>query len=178
MKFRQFFASVFLLMSISAMSLGQTFNEYQVKAVFVFNFTSFVQWPESAFESKQSPFIIAVAGENVFGSYLEEVVQGEKVNGHPIVISFAKDLKSLAKCHLVYIPKTADDWDEGDLKRLKEANVLTVSSHPSFMDKGGMIYLYNENSKIRLQINPEAATAGGLNVSSKLLRLASIYKTK
>jgi hypothetical protein len=60
--------------------------EYKVKSVFIFNFTKFVDWPSTSFESEDSPFIIGIIGNNPFGNYLEETVLGEKVGPHPIVI--------------------------------------------------------------------------------------------
>ena len=52
--------------------------EYQVKAVFLFNFAQFVDWPSKAFPEPQTPLVIGVVGEDPFGPYLDETVRGEK----------------------------------------------------------------------------------------------------
>src|SRR5438128_12279187 len=60
--------------------------EYQVKAVFLFNFAQFVEWPRNAFPETRAPLVIGVLGEDPFGSYLDETVRGEKVNDRPLVV--------------------------------------------------------------------------------------------
>jgi hypothetical protein len=59
-------------------------QEYQLKAVFLFNFAQFVEWPASAFPSPETPLVIGVLGEDPFGPYLDETVRGEKVNDRPL----------------------------------------------------------------------------------------------
>ncbi len=42
-------------------------SEYQVKAVFLFNFGQFVEWPKDAFDTPQAPFVIGILGDDPFG---------------------------------------------------------------------------------------------------------------
>lgn len=49
--------------------------EYQVKAVFLFNFAQFVTWPS---QPADAPLVIGILGDDPFGSYLDETVRGEK----------------------------------------------------------------------------------------------------
>src|SRR4051812_37005374 len=74
-------------------------SEYRVKAVFIFNFTQFVEWPSSSFASDQAPLVIGVLGENPFNGYLENAVAGEKAEGHPIVINYYKNPDEVKACH-------------------------------------------------------------------------------
>ena len=60
--------------------------EYQVKAAFLLNFTKFVQWPATAFADEHSPLAICILGEDPFGNTLNDMVKGEAVNGHELVI--------------------------------------------------------------------------------------------
>ena len=41
-------------------------DEYQVKAVFLFNFAKFVEWPATAFKSANEPIRICLLGQNPF----------------------------------------------------------------------------------------------------------------
>jgi hypothetical protein len=56
---------------------------------------------------------------------------------------------------------------------LRNSSVLTVSEVPGFADAGGMIEFVIEDDKVRFHINPAAARAAGLTVSSRLLSVAS-----
>ena len=53
--------------------------EYRVKAVFLFNFAQFVDWPPDAFTAPGQPFVIGVLGKDPFGPELDAVVRGETV---------------------------------------------------------------------------------------------------
>ena len=149
--------------------------EYQVKAVFLFNFTEFVEWPSESFAYNQAPFIIGVLGDNPFGSYLEKVVSGEKMKGHPLTVSFFKNPEEIKTCHILFINKNSTNNQKDVLAGLKGKSILTVSDNPDFLKEGGMIRFFTRNNKIQLQINLDAAKNANLDTSSKLLRLAEIY---
>src|SRR6185295_17077931 len=70
---------VLLLVSVAIAAPAP--SEYQVKAVFLFNFTQFVDWPAQSFADARAPFVIGVLGRDPFGSALDEAVRGETVNG-------------------------------------------------------------------------------------------------
>src|SRR5262245_52584440 len=48
-------------------------SEHRVKAVFLFNFSKFVEWPPSAFAAADAPFVIGVFGRDPFGNDLDDV---------------------------------------------------------------------------------------------------------
>jgi hypothetical protein len=172
-----FFLS-FLTLFTNMQSTGQTLNEYQVKAVFLYNFTTFVEWPKTSFADAKAPFVIGIIGENVFQRYLEEVVEGEKVNGHPITIRYVRDVAGAKDCQILFVSNNSGVDFKSYARQMQKNPVLTVSDDASFMESGGMIFLYNEANKIRLLINDNAAENAGLTISSKLLRLATLYKKK
>jgi hypothetical protein len=153
----------------------QVTREYQIKAVFLFNFTQFIEWPESSFAYSDEPMIIGILGDNPFGSSLNDAITGEKVNGHPLVVKHFEDYAQLGKCHILFINETETNKTEQIAAMLKEQNVLLVSdSSSAFLKLGGMIRLYTRGNQIKLQINLESTRAADLIVSSKLLRLAEI----
>ncbi|HEU4903685.1 MAG TPA: YfiR family protein [Flavisolibacter sp.] len=143
----------------------------QVKAVFLFNFTQFVTWPSFSFNGNHAPFVIGVLGTDPFGQYLDNVVEGEQVDGHPIIVKRYDEAKEAKECHILFINKS------NPAEALKEVNtqgILTVSDADNFARKGGMIRFSVENNRIRLQINARAAKEASLSISSKLLRLANV----
>jgi YfiR/HmsC-like len=148
--------------------------EYQLKAVFIYNFTRFVEWPPEAFESYNDPFVIAIIGNDPFGSYLEQAIAGESIGRHPIRIKRIKELDKDEKCHIVFI----NEDDPGRIKEIlaqaDDQNILTVSDAANFASIGGMIGFFTENNKIRMHINTGAVRNAQLTISSKLLRLAKV----
>lgn len=149
-------------------------GEYQVKAVFLYNFAQFVEWPESAFADPDTPFSICVLGEDPFGAQLDNVVQGESVAGRPLTVRRMKAVEEAGGCHILFISTS----ESANLARihsaLRDRSVLTVSDMEAFVSRGGMVRLFTESKRIRLRIGLTAVSAAGLTISSKLLRLAEI----
>lgn len=149
-------------------------REYQVKAVFLFNFAQFVDWPPQAFPEAQTPLVIGILGEDPFGAYLDETVRDEKVTNRPLAVQRYRRVEEIKTCHILFISRSESDRLGQILARLKDRNILTVGDADGFARRGGMIGFVTEKNKIRLRINLEAAKAANLIVSSKLLRPAEI----
>jgi len=151
--------------------------EYQIKAVFLFNFGQFVDWPPQTFPRAQSPLVIGILGSDPFDSYLDEVVQGEKVNDHPLVIQRYRRAEDIGSCQILFISRSEAGRLDRVLAGLKGRSILTVGDTEDFARRGGMIRFMTVNNKIRLQINVDAARAAELTISSKLLAPSQIVKT-
>ncbi|WP_169306897.1 YfiR family protein [Pedobacter polaris] len=158
--------------------IEDTPNEYQLKAVFLYNFTQFVAWPNKSFKNEKDPFIIGILGENPFGSFLEETIRDESVKGHPIIVRHFDSVKDIKTCHILYINLKNQNEMEEVLIRLKNQNILTVGDASKFIQLGGIIGFVLSDNKVGFKINVDAANLTDLSISSKLLRLATVTKVK
>ena len=152
-------------------------HEFEIKAVFLYNFVRFVDWPLRVFPEPQTPMIIGVLGEDPFGAALDEAVHGETVNGRPLVVRRFRRVEDVDHCHVLFISRSESARLGSILARLKDQGILTVSDADDFTRHGGMIRFVTESNKVRLRINVEASRAAGLMISSKLLRPAEIVTT-
>ena len=148
--------------------------EYRVKAGFLFNFPQFVEWPTRAFREARSPIVIGILGDDPFGRYLDELVQGEKIGERPLVVQRFARVEDIADCHILFVSRSEAGQFDKILARLRDRSVLTVGEEESFERAGGMVRFVIESNKVRLRINPDAAKASELTISSKLLRLATL----
>jgi hypothetical protein len=148
--------------------------EYQLKAIFLFNFAQFVEWPPEAFPQAQTPLVIGVLGEDPFGTYLDETVRDETVNNRPLAVQRYHRVEEIKTCHVLFISRSEADQLEQILATLHGRHILTVGDADSFAGRGGMIRFVLEQNKIRLRVNLEAAKDANLTISSKLLRPATI----
>jgi hypothetical protein len=160
-----------------ALAQSSASPEYQLKAVFLFNFAQFVEWPASAFAGPDSPLVIGVLGEDPFGTYLDETVRGETVNGRPLVVRRYRGVEEIGTCHILFVSRLEQRRVQGVLDSLHGRSILTVSDTKPFATLGGMIRFVTDRNRIRLRINLEAAQAADLTLSSKLLRPAQIVST-
>jgi hypothetical protein len=166
----------FALLSATGLHLSaQTVSkEYQIKAAFLYNFSQFVEWPAGAFPNTQAPLVIGVIGDDPFGSYLDDIVRGEKVNNHPLVVQRFHRIDEITKCHVLFVSRSEAKQIEQILSTLRGRNILTVGDFEDFAQRGGMIRFITANNKIRFRINVGVARAAKLTISSKLLRAAEI----
>jgi len=149
-------------------------TEYQVKAVFLFNFAQFVDWPADAFSSPTTPLVIGVLGDDPFGDFLDQNVRHEQLGGRPFQVRRYQSVDEIKTCHILFISRPNADRPEEILAGLRRRPLLTVSDADGFALRGGMIRFVTDRSRIRLQLNLEAAEAAHLSISSKLLRVAEI----
>jgi hypothetical protein len=167
-----------LVMSLFGVSMDAppqqiTAREYQLKAAFLFNFTQFVEWPAEAFAQDDSPLVIGILGEDPFGSYLDDIVQGEKLNNHPLVVRRYAKVEDIKECHILFINAKGKGLKDV-LDNLKSTSTLTVSDVDSFVKSGGMVRFFTEDNKLRIRIGLDPIKEARLVVSSKLLRLAEV----
>lgn len=149
-------------------------KEYQIKALFLFNFAQFVDWPPTAFADSNTPLVIGILGENPFGTYLDETVGNEKVNNRPLEVQRYRQVAEIKACHVLFISRSETNHLAQILADLKDRSILIVGDVDDFVQRGGMIRLATAQNKIRLIINVEAAKAARLTLSSRLLRSAEL----
>jgi hypothetical protein len=167
-------ALISLVVSGLAISAPATSPEYQVKAVFLFNFAQFVEWPTQSFEDAAAPFVIGVLGADPFGSALEAAVRGETLNGRSFVVERYRSVTEIRHCQVLFISRSEEAHIGEISAALAGRSILTVSDIEGPAQRGVMIRFVAENNRIRLRINVDAAKAAGLSISSKLLRPAEL----
>jgi hypothetical protein len=165
-----------LLMLVPAHA--EIFDQYQVKAVFLYNLTNFIRWPASKNHDVDRPFTIAILGRDNLGTYLDKAVSTESVNGRRIVLKRYMDLDELRRqpCDLLFVGEDQQAiWPQIRAITRQHA-ILTVSDVEGFAHRGGMVNLLTSGRKIRIEINIEEAKKKGFEISAKLLRLSRIVK--
>jgi hypothetical protein len=160
-----------------ALVTGAAPGEYQVKAVFLFNFARFVEWPDTAFADARAPFVVGVFGHDPFGADLDEVVKGETVHGRPLLVRRVQSAAEAAQCQILFIHQSEDRRLTEVLSALDRRSTLTVSDVPGGAQRGVMIRLVTEQGRVRMRINVEEARAAELVISSNLLRSAEIVQS-
>jgi len=163
-----------LMLLLGAASAAEAPTEFQVKAVFLFNFSRFVEWPPQAFSAADQPFGVCILGDDPFGSRLDDAVRGEQIAQHPLSVRRLHSVGDSRGCQILYIAASEAGQVRQIPAALEHRGVLTVSDINGAAEAGVMIQFTTENNRIRLRINVDAARAAGLIISSKLLRPADI----
>src|ERR1700728_1943637 len=81
-------------------------SEYQVKAVFLFNFTHFVEWPPQTFTSPGEPYVIGILGDDPFGTRIDDVIRNERVGEHPLVVRRFHNAGEIGDCQMLFVGRS------------------------------------------------------------------------
>jgi hypothetical protein len=145
--------------------------EANLKAVFLFNFARYVTWPSAGMNERSPADIrICVGAEDTFFTLLKTAVQDETVDGKPLVPVALSGLDEARRCQILYVGDGNSADGKAWLTAVRGRQVLTVAEGP--LNDETVIAFFRDGNRIRFDINRDAAARHGLNVSSKLLRLA------
>ena len=151
--------------------------EYLVKATFLYNFAKFTEWPDEAFEGPGSPLRICILGDGRFGDAFENI-KGKTVGARPLSIRYCRDVEESKGCHVLFIGFSEENHVSEILEKLDDRSCLTVGDGTAFTRSGVMLGFFLENNKVRFEANLTAIGRSRLSISSRLLKLARIYKPK
>lgn len=160
--------------AVTAPAQDSSSSEYLIKAGFIYNFAKLVDWPATAFSQPDSPIVIGILGADPFGPVIDKVLAGKKVNDHAFLIKRLKSAADAKDCHILFVSASETARINDAIRLTKSMPILTISEIPGFANRGGIINLTLEDSRVRFEVNVDAAKAADLNISSRLLALAKI----
>ena len=166
--------TILLYGNIIAAAATAPTKEYQIKAVFLLNFTQFVEWPARAFPDSGKPLVVGILGDDPFNTYLDDVVRGEIVQNRSIRIERYHSAEEIKTCHILFVSASEQERFPEILGLVNSKKIFTVGDSEIFSKNGGMMSFVIRSGKIHLQVNLEAVKAANLSISSKLLRLAEV----
>lgn len=170
-------------------------SEHQIKVAFLYNFFSFIDWPEDKMGAPDRPIVIGIVkteGSEEFVKALDLLTK-KQVKDRKIILktlddtrllsgsengnSAAQDelIESLKECHVVLFCESSKMRIDNlplIIKTLKGSPVLTVAERPGFIENGGQINFLTVDNKMRFEINQTAAKENRLSIRAKLLKLA------
>jgi len=163
--------SIFYTPAYAELSVAK---EYQIKAVFLYNFANFVTWPKEAFINDDGYFHICILGEDPFKSHIDVTVKGEKIKGRAVTVERLSYINQSDHCQILFISESEKVKRSSILNYLKGRPILTVSDIKNFAEKGGMIQFYSYKNRIRFFIAPKTVKSATLVASANLLKIAKI----
>jgi len=145
--------------------------EFPVKAAFLYKFAPFVEWPPTAFPSADSAITVCIVGYDPFGSAIDQAVQGQHMGAHPMVVRRLDSIDANSGCSIAYVAGSKVQSVEDGLAAVQGTPVLTVTDQAMGSARGAIHFVVKDN-RVRFMIDDQAAAKNGMNISSKLMRLA------
>ena len=160
--------TLFGLLSFTPCAVAGDQPEYRLKAAFLYNFALFTEWPAEV----GSTLTLCIAGQDPFGKDIDDL-QGKVAGARTIVVQRRHPGESLKGCQVVFIPASAITTLPGVLQQVRGDAVLIVADSPGAAHQGVALNMTVVQHKITFEANLQAARAARINLSSKLLRLAT-----
>ena len=164
---RLFFAGVLLAVMVPWYAArADDSKEYAVKAAYLYNFTKFIEWPETP----DKIINLCVVGDNPFGNALQ-LLEKKKSGSYTLAVRERVTKSNIHTCQVIFI-RTGASEREALLKYLEGKPVLTVSDGEGFAKSGGMIGFVMLHNRVKLEINTKAMQKVNLQVDPTLLEIA------
>lgn len=151
-------------------------DDRRVKAAFVVNFLSFVEWPPSKLAAPPAPLVVAVIHDREFAALLERLLAGRTIGGRTAIVKVVSGAEAARDAHAVFIPTSEARALPAILRELATSPVLTIGDTDGFAREGVALNLYTFDRRIRIEANSTAAARAGLRLSANLMRLARIVE--
>ena len=150
-------------------------EEYELKAIFIFNFLKYVEWPENAFEAADSPIVVGVLGRDPFGEVLDDIAtRMSAVADRRVVVRRYPTVEAVSESHVLFVAASERKSSRELLSGGCGRPILTIGEQRGFAENGGVINFFTDKKRIRFEINRSCAEAAGLRLSAQLLKLARV----
>ena len=145
-----------------------------VKAAFVYNFVKLVSWPEARLPAGNAPVQVCVIKGDEMEEALRQALAGKLAGTHPIQVAPVAADESFAACQVLYLGSRTASRNATLRTRAAGKGVLLIDEGPRFTWPDGMIRLFQEQNRMRFELNLESFERAGLKVDPRLIRLARI----
>jgi len=140
-------------------------QEYDKKALFMYNFTSYISWT-----AKKTPnFTIGIVGDSPITFYLTAYTKGKTNAGVPIVV---EPYKTGFNYQIVFVSEAGTKDFSKVKKDLQGKQTLLVSDNKLLDKIGAHISFDVDGDKVNFNVNKPLIESAGMNVSSKLVNFS------
>jgi len=167
------------LLLVCPVSLARAASvEAKVKSAYLYNLLRRTTWPDSMFEKDDSPYRVAVLGQDNLEGLLEKIAEKKKVNKRSIQLHRLKSLDDLREpYHMLYVPGEylSPEQQQAILKKTANMPCLVVGDAPGFAEAGASANFYErDDGTMGIQLNRAEAAQHQLKFDQQLLEVAKI----
>ncbi len=162
---------LFILAFVSLSFQQQNFDpNAKVKAVFLYNFTKYFEWPENM---KSGNFIIHVIGSNSsLNTELNKMASSKQIGNQKLEIKTSNTIDASIKPHIVFILNESSDKLKEVASKNKGKGALIVTEKTGLAKTGSAINFVVVDNKQKFEYSKENAVKAGLKTSEELKSLA------
>lgn len=142
----------------------------KIKAVFIYNFTKYIEWPNS---HEDGEFTIAILGKNeALYKELNKMSQIKKVANQSFSIVSYQSVGDIKSPHILYIPSESTNSLVKAVDKLRGKSTLIVTEKEGMARKGSAINFVIVGNRQKFELNKSNVENHNLKVASTLENLA------
>ena len=153
---------------IKSSVLAQANQESNLKAVFIYNFTRYIEWDNL---NSENNFIIGIMGTSTLDAPIEAIAKTNLVKNKKIILKHFSSPDDISYCHILFIPREYP-LSIRSVSEKADKKVLIIGEKPGAARQGASINFTLINDKLKFEISQDAISSAGLKASSQLLKLA------
>lgn len=169
--------AVFLVWGSSCRLSGaaESYPEASVKAVFLYRFAGYVEWPPQAHPPAR--FTIAVLGAEPVAEALARLLPEHPIGDRPGQVRIAHSVGDLGDAQIIYIGSGYLGNLRDLIATLAHRPVLVVTDQDDALGAGSTVNFLLADHRVRFEISLAAAERAGLKINSQLLSVAIRVET-
>lgn len=165
--------SLLLIVCMSAGSAAQPVDsEYQLRAAFLFQFPSYIEWPSASFTEASDPVVVGVFEAEAFANELLEMSSTVQSGSRKLVVRTLQRADSTQGLNILFVGQPATRASEPLLEDALKRAILTVTDAPARRPNGSVINFAIIDDRVGFDVSLAMAEQAGLQVSSRLLQIA------
>ncbi len=140
-------------------------NSARYQALFVYNFTRYIQWP---FNNSQE-FVIGVLGKSAIYGELQSIASQKKIGSSTIAVKQFSNAAEIGKCQILFVSSEASSQVAQLAAQFQSKNTLIITERSGLSKKGASICFALEDGKQKFEISKANVEKTGLMVNNQLL---------
>jgi hypothetical protein len=157
---------LFLFLFFSVAASSQT---AKIQAMFIYNFTKFVDWPKS---SHSNNFVIGVLNDAELFTHLTEVVAGKRMYAEPIIVRKLTNGDLLDSLQILFVGASQCEKLPLICEQIKDREILVVANCADGIDYGAAISFQIVANKQRFSLSQSSFERHNLQMKPELKNFA------
>lgn len=157
-----------IVLIMTLMTLSISGQQSMFKALFIFNFAKYIEWPN---QKSQTKFIIGVYGNDDIVTELNKLANARKINNKTIVVKNVKSPSEAPNANIFYISNSKSGNINEVIAFFTNKPTLIVSDKANLCQKGAGINYIMANGKMKYEVCKRNIVSHSLNIDQKLVSL-------
>ncbi len=163
---------VFLLF-MSMLPASGFAQEAKFKALFMYNFTKYLEWPAAR---KQGDFVIGIYGASAITQELNVIAGKKTVGTQNIQVKVVSTPAEVGMCHILYVPENKSSKVPEIITQCSGKSVVLITDKPGMAQTLSGLNYVNVDGKQSFEINKALIEKQGVKVNSVLLSLGIVIE--